>query len=47
MMIVICFPIGLIAEMMAQFVLALSDNSLHSIIFSFALSSEHCLSFYT
>ena len=42
MMIVICFPIGLIAVMMAQFVLALSDHSLHS-IFAYSLSSEHCL----
>ena len=46
MMIVICFPIGLIAVMMAQFLLALSDHSLHGIIFSFSLSAEHCPSFY-
>ena len=40
MMIYICFPIGLIAVMMAQFVLALSDHSLHCK--SFLFLSEIC-----
>jgi hypothetical protein len=35
MMIYICFPIGLIAVMMAQIVLALSDHSLHCKSFLF------------
>jgi hypothetical protein len=40
MMIYICFPIGLIAVMMAQIVLALSDHSLHCK--SFLFLSEIC-----